>query len=63
MWTVNLPDNIVNLQANNFHDKCTGLQDTRLRTNDNSGLIDLFGKVELKIKINESTPLWCLKEE
>lgn len=61
MWTVNLPDNIVNLQANNFHDKRTGLQDTGLRTNDNSELVKW--KLQLKIKINESIPLWCLKEE
>lgn len=34
VWTGELPDHVVDLQADDFHDKGTGLQDTRLRKRD-----------------------------
>lgn len=34
VWTGELPDHVVDLQADDFHDKGTRLQDTRLRIGD-----------------------------
>lgn len=39
VWTGELPDHVVDLQADDFHDEGTRLQDTRLRIRDKHVLI------------------------
>lgn len=65
IWTLKSPDNIVDLQADDFHDKSAGLQNARLGTSYIFIILHVYWLLSTHgnsvTKQHSKIPLWCLK--